>query len=163
MNFREDIVDLKQKMNVEQVWIDFGKQHTKVKSYDPEIAVEGDAGEIDFNGHQIYFIMPPHGELLPSNVMVFELVFLSSKERSDDVVMGWGAFPIVNGDFQLNKGKFKVPLIHGEVDYTVDAFKCIESKYKQNLDEWLCNLYIEIKPIILNDFKEYESKVCFTT
>ena len=106
MNFREDIVDLKQKMNIEQVWIDFGKQHTKIRSYDPFAAVDADAGEIDFNGHQIYFIMPPHGELLPSNVMVFELVFLSSKERSDDVVMGWGAFPIVNGDFQLNKGKF---------------------------------------------------------
>lgn len=25
LNFREDIVDLKAKMNVEQIWIDFGK------------------------------------------------------------------------------------------------------------------------------------------
>ena len=95
--------------------------------------------------------------------MIFELVFLSSKTSSDDVVVGWGAFPIVNGDFQLNTGKFKVPLVHGAVDYDVDAFKCIESKYKRNLDEWLCNLYVDIRPIILNDFKEYESQITFTT
>jgi len=24
--------------------------------------------------------------------------------------MGWGALPIVNGDFEINTGKFKVPL-----------------------------------------------------
>jgi len=62
----------------------------------------------------------------------------------------------------VNTGKFKVPMIHGQIDYLVDAFKMIEQKYKRNIDEWLCNLYVEIKKIELNDFKEYESKICFT-
>ena len=29
-NFREDIQQMKDNMNVEQVWLDFGKQHTKI-------------------------------------------------------------------------------------------------------------------------------------
>ena len=29
-NFREDIQQMKETMNVEQIWLDFGKQHTKV-------------------------------------------------------------------------------------------------------------------------------------
>ena len=69
--------------------------------------------ELNFKAHQIYFIMPPESELLPSNVLIFELVFLSNQSSSEDIVVGWGAFPIVNGDFQINEGKFKVPLIYG--------------------------------------------------
>ena len=107
--------------------------------------------------------MPPDIELIPSNVMIFELVYLSSKSSSDDITMGWGAFPIVNGDFQINQGKFKVPLINGPIDYQTDAFKNIESKFRRNVDEWLCNLYIDVKKIDLIDFHQYESKICFTT
>jgi len=29
-NFREDIQQMKENMNVEQIWLDFGKQHTKI-------------------------------------------------------------------------------------------------------------------------------------
>ena len=120
-------------------------------------------GELNFKGHQIYFIMPPDIELLPSNVMIFELVYLSSKSSSEDITMGWGAFPLVNGEFQLNVGKFKVPLLEGPIDYRIDAFKGIEQCYKRNIDEWLCNLYIEVKKIDMVDFKQYESKVTFRT
>ena len=67
--------------------------------------------------------------------------------------MGWGAFPLVNGDFKINEGKFKVPLMHGEIDYNIDAFKSIEGKYRRNIDEWLCNCYMEIKKIELHDFR----------
>jgi len=86
-------------MNVEQVWIDFGKQNTKIYQYDPDDEEKNPDGELSFGGHQIYFIMPPDVELIPSNVMIFELLYLSNKDSSDDIVMGWGAFPIVNGDF----------------------------------------------------------------
>jgi len=181
-NFREDIAELKKKKNVEQVWIDFGKQHTKIKHYDPADDENGNDGELNFldpqhegekcshgpevpecPGHQIYFVMPPDLELIPSNVMIFELIYLSSKSSSDDVVMGWGAFPLVNGDFQCNQGKFLVPLINGDIDYTIDSFKTIEGKYRRNIDEWLGNLYVDIKKVELNDFREYESRICLTT
>ena len=77
--------------------------------------------------------------------------------------MGWGAFPLVNGDFKINEGKYKVPLMHGEIDYNIDAFKSIEGKYRRNVDEWLANCYMEIKKIQLHDFKEYESKIYFSS
>jgi hypothetical protein len=96
-NFREDIEHLKEKMNVDTVWIDFGKQNTKIEYYQCD-ENEGD-GELNFKGHQIYFIMPPDIELMPSNVIIFELIYLSSKDSSEDICMGWGAFPMVNGDF----------------------------------------------------------------
>ena len=180
-NFREDIAELKKKKNVEQVWIDFGKQHTKIKHYDPADDDNGNDGELNFldaqqaregakaggvpdcPGHQIYFVIPPDLELVPSNVMIFELIYLSSKSSSDDICMGWGAFPLVNGDFQCNEGKFLVPLVNGDIDYTVDSFKTIEHKYRRNIDEWLCNLYVDIKKVELNDFREYHSRICLTT
>ena len=61
--------------------------------------------------------MPPDPDLLPSNVIIFELMFMSNKDSSNDLCMGWGVFPIVNGDFQINNGKFKVPMLNGEIDY----------------------------------------------
>lgn len=53
-------------------------------------------------------------------------------------------------------------MILGSIDWNIDCFKNIEEKYKTNIDEWLCNLYVEIRKRELVDFKEYESKICFT-
>ena len=78
-------------------------------------------------------------------------------------MVGWGAFPLVNGDFKINEGKFKVPMIFGPIDYSVDSFKHIEEKYRRNVDEWLANLYIEVRKRELIDFKEYRSNIFFTT
>lgn len=59
--------------------------------------------------------------------------------------MAWGAFPLVNGDFEINQGKFKLPLLNGPIDFSSNKFKDIEKKYIRNVDEWLANLYIEVK------------------
>ena len=132
--------ELKQKYkdkDHEKVWIDFGKVNSNVLRYDP---IKKD--QMDFHGHKLYYMLPPSLSLLPSNVIAFEIVYLSSKESMNDVVVGWGAFPIVNGEFQINTGKFKVPILIGNVDWTTNKFKDIEKKYMRNIDEWLCNLYI---------------------
>ena len=42
---------MKEKMNIEQVWIDFGKQHTKSHAFDPTDTVANPDGELNFNGH----------------------------------------------------------------------------------------------------------------
>ena len=117
---------------------------------------------MDFGGHKLYYMLPPSLGLLPSNVIIFEIVYLSSKnDITKDIVVGWGAFPIVNGEFEINTGKFKVPMLYGKVDFSTNKFKDIEKKYMKNIDEWLCNLYIQVKKIELFDFRYHEEKIEF--
>ena len=47
----------------------------------------------------MYFMLPPALDLQPCNIIMFELVFLSGKDTASDQVVGWGALPIVNGEF----------------------------------------------------------------
>lgn len=89
------------------------------------------------------------------------MLYLSSKSTCKDEVKAWGAFPIVNGDFDINSGKFKVPLLAGDIDFSTNKFKDIEQKYNRNIDEWLCNLYIQVRKIDLFDFRYHEEKIEF--
>jgi len=116
---------------------------------------------MNFNAHKMYFMLPPQSVMQPSNVLLFELVYLSGKDPSKDIVYGWGALPIVSGDFSINTGKFKVPLIYGNIDFSANKFKDLEQKYIRNVDEWLCNLYIDVRRIELFDFRQHEEKVEF--
>ena len=76
---------------------------------------------MDFGGHKLYYMLPPSLSLLPSNVIMFEIVYLSSKEDiTKDIVVGWGAFPIVNGDLEINTGKFIVPILYGMIDFNTN-------------------------------------------
>eukprot|EP00347_Sterkiella_histriomuscorum_P020652 403336985 len=143
--------------NLEKVWIDFGKQHTKLIDFE----ASHDSEEMNFNGHKIYFVVPPNMYLQPSNVLIFELIWLSSQTQREDFVVAWGAFPLVNGDFEINEGKFKLPLLNGGIDFSSNKFKDIEKKYIRNVDEWLGNLYIEVKRFDLVDFQMYNKKIEF--
>lgn len=107
-------------------------------------------------------MLPPSSALSPANVLIFELIYLTSKNTCKDLVVGWGAFPIVNGDFEVNTGKFKLPLLYGQIDWQVNKFKDIEQRYMRNIDEWLCNLYIDVKKVDLFDFRFHEEKIEFT-
>ncbi len=138
------------------MWIDFGKISTSVIHYDPLVRAN-----MLFHGHKMYFMLPPESKLQPSNVILFELVYLSGKDPSKDQVVGWGALPVVNGEFKINTGKFKVPLIYGSIDFDSNKFKDLEQKYIRNVDEWLCNLYIDVRRIELFDFRQHEEKIEF--
>jgi len=158
IGFDKDEFDQKYKgKETEKVWVDFGKVNTNVLRYDPEIKQT-----MDFNGHRMYYMMPPSSKLQPSNVLMFEIVYLSSKNTCKDVILGWGAFPIVNGEFEINTGKFKVPIMFDKIDFQTNKFKDIEQKYMRNIDEWLCNLYIQVRKIELFDFRYHEEKIEFT-
>ena len=84
--------------HVEKVLLDFGKQYTKLVHFD----AEADSNELAFEAHKMYFVVPPNLYLEPSNVVVFELVWMSSQTSHKDFVVGWGAFPLVNGEFEIN-------------------------------------------------------------
>lgn len=52
-----------------------------------------------------------------------------------------------------------MPLLYGGIDFSTNKFKDVEQKYMRNIDEWLCNLYIEVKKIELFDFRDHEEKI----
>jgi hypothetical protein len=114
---------------------------------------------MNFDGYKMYFIVPPNLYLEPSNVILFELIWMSSQTTAQDYIMAWGAFPLVNGDFEINKGKFKVPLMNGAVDFTSNKFKDIEKKYCRNVDEWLANLYIEVRTFQMIGFQMHNERI----
>jgi len=147
-NDNEEYDKMYKGMQTEKVWIDFGKVNSNVMRYDPERK-----SQLDFDGHKLYYMLPPSVFLKPSNVVVFEIVNLSSKNTCKDEIVAWGALPIVNGEFEVNQGKFKLPMLAGNIDFNTNKFKDIEQKYRRNVDEWLCNLYVEIKKVELFDFR----------
>ncbi len=56
----------------------------------------------------LLIVTPSRAEVKPSMIYLFELFLLKSKEYVHDQVLGWGVFPLINADFELNQGKFKV-------------------------------------------------------
>jgi len=118
----EEFNNLYKGMETEKVWIDFGKANTNVHRYNALTS----HSELNFEGHKLYYMLPPSMDLIPSNIILFELLFLSSKSTCKDEVKAWGAFPIVNGDFEISTGKFKVPMLFGDIDFSTNKFKDIE-------------------------------------
>merc|ERR1711991_22819 len=69
--------------------------------------------------------------------------------------MAWTAFPAVDMHKNLISGRFKLPLIRGIMDTSVDTYSGLESSYATDLDRWLSNVYVEVvklpKEAILED------------
>jgi hypothetical protein len=74
-----------------------------------------------------------------------------------DYVVGWGVFPLLNSDFGLNEGNFKVPLLFGNVNPNFDKYMKIEKHLMEDLDNWVANLYFEIEKVNLMDMKIEEN------
>lgn len=100
--------------------------------------------DIDLQFNQcVYGTAPSPTDLRPSHVWVFELYILGGRSNPMDRVVGWGALPACNGDMRVASGRFKVPLLRGEVDPDVDRYQLIEERIGKDLDNWLANLYVE--------------------
>lgn len=106
--------------------------------------------------HQsLYVVCPPERALRPGNVLIFELFRLAPACRQShsnsrrtyqhqelpDQAVAWGVMPLTTPESQCIRGKFKVPLLRGEMDPTMDKFRDIERLYERDLSSWLCNLY----------------------
>uniref|UniRef100_H3H320 Uncharacterized protein n=1 Tax=Phytophthora ramorum TaxID=164328 RepID=H3H320_PHYRM len=121
----------------------------------------------------MFVVCPPDVELRPGNTLVFELFLLSpatsaayagnnvmsmprkrrrrggqlldqSMAMQTDHVVAWGALPLTTPEFQVVQGKFKLPLLRGEMDHTMDKYQDMERMYQQDLSSWLCNLYVQV-------------------
>lgn len=125
------------------------------KTYSRYVRFNGRAqdDDVDFD-ENISVLIPAAPE--STNVLLFQLVLLQSETIDRDYVVGWGVFPLLNSDFQLNEGKFKVPLLFGNVNPSIDKFKRLEKMMMHDLDSWLANCYFELEKVNLMDIKVEE-------
>ncbi|XP_070784660.1 uncharacterized protein ofcc1 [Enoplosus armatus] len=95
----------------------------------------------------LFMIVPAACEVVPSMVLVFQLIALPGDGSHVSSVLAWGAFPICGPSLGLVQGRFKTPLLRGEPQ--LDQFKKIEALISSDLDHWLCNLYFQVKRLPL--------------
>jgi len=105
---------------------------------------------VEFNDF-VNILVPPQPK--PSNCLLFEVIMLASDFQPKDYVVAWGVFPAVDSQFRINEGKFKVPLLFGNVNSKFDKYERIEEFMKQDLDHWMCNLYFQVERMQISDIK----------
>ncbi|EGZ12060.1 hypothetical protein PHYSODRAFT_516293 [Phytophthora sojae] len=137
--------------------------HHRGRFYNTEVVVNQD----------MFVVCPPEVELRPGNTIIFELFLLSQSTAAayagnnvmsmpkrrrrgggqllnqtmamqTDHVVAWGALPLTTPEFQVVQGKFKLPLLRGEMDHTMDKYQDMEKMYRHDLSSWLCNFYLQV-------------------
>ncbi|RYG42691.1 hypothetical protein EON68_01520, partial [archaeon] len=98
--------------------------------------------EVTFN-QCIYSVAPSQVDLRPSNVFIFELFMLGGRSNPIDRVVAWSCLPACDRDFRVSWGRFKLPMMRGEVDMAMTRYHLLEKTMERDLDTWLCNLYVE--------------------
>ncbi|XP_070842765.1 uncharacterized protein ofcc1 [Chaetodon trifascialis] len=93
----------------------------------------------------LFMILPAACQVVPSAVLVFQLIALPGHSSHIRSVLAWGAFPVCGSSLGHVQGRFKTPLLRGEPDTQLDQFKKIEALISSDLDHWLCNLYFQVK------------------
>jgi hypothetical protein len=132
----------------------------------------GDHRDIEMDLDQsLRLVLPSHVMLAPSMAFVFELHQLQEKQFDDGprlipTVVGWGAFPLCDAKILLVEGKFRVPLLVGAMDPSIDKYGKINSIIQEDLNKWLCNLYFAVEPLERLSEKErqqnYEVQLQYT-
>ena len=122
----------------------FLKGHTKFRNFhgcydDEEFFVD----------ENCFLLYPPMNRARPSNVIEFKLIKLSSETSADDEIVAWGVFPILNSELSFNEGRFKIPMMQGTPDDDVTLYRQIQNKMIDNLDTWVCNMYFEVEPLLI--------------
>jgi hypothetical protein len=111
----------------------------------------------------LHFVCPSKHAVRPSMVLLFEAVLLTQVE---DVVVGWGAFPLCDALFNIARGSFKTPLLRGAVDLSIDKYSAFTRRYMDDIDAWLVNLYFSVQPadrITAAGVREHELELLYTS
>ena len=93
----------------------------------------------------VYALCPPQGILKPSFVYILELYRLADETNPYDEVVGWATMPMCNELINLVDGKFRLPFLRGAPSPSIQHFRTIEKSIANDLQNWLCNGYIEIR------------------
>ena len=101
----------------------------------------------------LHLLAPSEHDLHPSMLLIFEL--LSHTTR--DEIIGTAIFPLCNSALDYSQGQFKTPILRGILHRRVHQFSEMERLYSANVDDWLCNLYFEIRKqtVLLAGEREY--------
>jgi hypothetical protein len=92
----------------------------------------------------VYALCPPKDQLRPSHVFVIELYQLASRTNPTDRVVAWTALPIIGTHFTVITGKFRLPMLRDQANPNIQHFKVMEELMANDLNNWLCNLYIDV-------------------
>jgi hypothetical protein len=92
LNEEEDTEEIDPSLDIK---LEFDRKQTKFTRFDGRYF----DNDLVFDDH-INLLIPPVVE--PSNIILFELYLLQSDTVPKDYVVGWGVFPLVDSDFQLN-------------------------------------------------------------
>ncbi|XP_068706194.1 uncharacterized protein [Montipora foliosa] len=113
----------------------------------------------------VFTVCPSRPDVRPGMILVFELFILRGSVTPTDRVVGWGCFPICDGEFNIVDGKYKAPFLRGDMDPHIDKHEKIEELMAEDLENWLCNLYFEIVklPRYMAGQKEYEVELQFSS
>jgi hypothetical protein len=95
----------------------------------------------------VFAVCPSVPDMHPSMVFVLEIFLLGGKRDPLDKVVGWGVLPVCGPSFNVVKGKFKIPIILGEMEgqgQAIEKHSDIERMVAQDLGGWLGNMYLEV-------------------
>lgn len=100
-------------------------------------------------------LVPSQIDLTPTMVYCFQIL------DNNAVIVGEAYFPIISNLFDVNQGKFKVPILRSSLKNSIDKFAGIEELYRENIDEWLCNLYFQLTllPQVIEGESEYRVQI----
>uniref|UniRef100_A0A3Q1F893 Uncharacterized LOC110954429 n=1 Tax=Acanthochromis polyacanthus TaxID=80966 RepID=A0A3Q1F893_9TELE len=130
-------------------WYNKKKQQTWAASTEPT-EHRGRFYDNDLHVNQsLFMVLPAACEIIPSMVLIFQLITLAGDGSHISSVLAWGAFPVCGPSFSLIQGRFKTPLLRGEPSTQMDQFRKIEALISSDLDHWLCNLYFQVKRLPL--------------
>ncbi|XP_046733377.1 uncharacterized protein ofcc1 isoform X3 [Silurus meridionalis] len=99
----------------------------------------------------LHVVLPASCDLLPSTVLMFRILSMPSKQCAVSAVVAWGAFPVCDCSLTLIQGRFRTPLLRGCPSSAIDQFGKIEQLLSADLDNWLCNLYFQVRKIQQKD------------
>jgi len=129
-------------------------------------AHEGTYKDVELKFDQSLFcVVPSRIEVLPGMVIAFELYRLKQDHEQNDQVLGWGAFPFCDTEFNIIDGRFKVPMLKGVMDWRITEHDAYERRIKEDIDAWIGNLYFELVrcPRYVGDQKEFEVELQHTS
>lgn len=98
-----------------------------------------------------FALCPPRPMIKPSYVFVFELFQLASHFNPTDKIVAWTAVPMSFESMSIIEGKIKLPLLRGEHSPAVQHFSKMEKLMASDLNNWLCNMYVEVRHMSLHE------------